>query len=142
MSLHPIELRIRVVEAYENKEGSIRALAERFKVSKNFVNDMIKLKNKTGSLEPKPHAGGHVPKIDELGLKIVEEVLEANPGLILSEICQEYYKKTKVQINIIDAHRACQKLDITFKKKTSTRQKKTQKESRSVEKNSKKKLKQ
>jgi transposase len=141
MSLHPIELRIRVVEAYENKEGSIRTLAKRFKVSKNFVNDMIKLKNETGSLEPKPHAGGHVPKINEFGLKIIEGILEETPGLILAEICQEYYNKTKKQINIIDAHRACQKLDITFKKKTSTRQKKIQNESKNVEKHTKKKLK-
>jgi putative transposase len=139
MSLHPIELRTRVVEAYENKEGSMRALAKRFKVNKSFISDMIKLKRETGSLEPKPHAGGHVPKIDESGLQFIENLIANEPNLKLSEICEKYYIEKKVNINIIDAHRACEKLDITFKKKTSMRQKKTQKESKKSEKNTKRK---
>lgn len=139
MSTHPIELRIRVVEAYENKEGSMRALAKRFKVDKSFVSDMVKLKRKTGSLEPKPHAGGHVPKIDESGLCFIEKLISDEPDLKLSEICERYYSTKNVVINIIDAHRACKNLEITFKKKISTQQRKTPKEFRKSEKNTKKK---
>jgi transposase len=139
MSIHPIALRNRVVEAYENKEGTMRDLAKRFKVNKSFVSDMVKLKRETGSLEPKPHAGGHVPKIDEPGLRFIDDLISKEPNLKLSEICEKYYLARNVTINIVDAHRACEKLNITFKKKTSMRQKKRPKESRKLEKSTKKK---
>lgn len=141
MSTHPIELRNRVVEAYENKEGTMRDLAKRFKVNKGFVSNMVKLKKETGSLEPKPHAGGHIPKIDEPGLHFIDELISNEPNLKLSEICERYYIARNVVINIVDAHRACEKLNITFKKKTSMRQRKIPKESRKSEKSIKKKLK-
>ncbi len=49
---HPMELRTRVVDFVE--EGNThRATAAHFRVSVKFVNDMVKLKRETGSLEPK-----------------------------------------------------------------------------------------
>jgi len=36
---YSIDLRKKIVAAYENKEGSMQKLADRFKVSKNFVAD-------------------------------------------------------------------------------------------------------
>ncbi len=56
---HPIELRERVVDFVE--EGNThRASAAHFRVSVKFVNDMVRLKQETGSLQPKTqgHPGG------------------------------------------------------------------------------------
>ena len=48
----PMELRRRVITFVE--EGNThRATAAHFRVSIKFVNDMVKLKRETGSLEPK-----------------------------------------------------------------------------------------
>ena len=52
---HPIELRARVVAFVDEGHGH-RAAARHFRVSPRFVNDMIKLRRETGSLEPK-HQG-------------------------------------------------------------------------------------
>ena len=50
---YPMELRTRVVNFVE--EGNTHcATAAHFRVSIKFVNDMVKLKLETGSLEPKP----------------------------------------------------------------------------------------
>ena len=50
---HPVALRTRVVGFVE--EGNThRAAAAHFRVSIKFVNDMVKLKRETGSLDPKP----------------------------------------------------------------------------------------
>ena len=50
---HPMELRTRVVDFVE--EGNThRATAAQFRVSIKFVNDMVKLRRETRSLEPKP----------------------------------------------------------------------------------------
>jgi hypothetical protein len=49
---YPMDLRTRVVDFVE--EGNThRATAAHFRVSIKFVNDMVKLKRETGSLEPK-----------------------------------------------------------------------------------------
>lgn len=50
---HPMELRTRVV-AFVEEGNTHRATAAHFRVSIKFVNDMVKLKKETGSLEPKP----------------------------------------------------------------------------------------
>ena len=42
MPSYSLDLRQKVVESYENKEGSIRTIAKRFKVSKDFVQRLLK----------------------------------------------------------------------------------------------------
>ena len=49
---HPLELRERVV-SHVLKGNTHRATAAHFMVSIKFVNDMVKLKRETGSLQPK-----------------------------------------------------------------------------------------
>ena len=53
---HPIELRERVVD-HVFEGHTHRATAARFRVSIKFVNDMVKLKQATGSLQAKPSGG-------------------------------------------------------------------------------------
>lgn len=59
---HPIALRERVV-AFVEEGNSHRAAAAHFRVSIKFVNDMVKLKRATGSLEPKPQGNGGWSKL-------------------------------------------------------------------------------
>jgi transposase len=57
---HPVELRQRVVDHVA--EGNTHwSTAVRFRVSVRFVNDIVKLKQATGSLLPKAqgNGGGH-----------------------------------------------------------------------------------
>ncbi|WP_437762770.1 transposase [Sorangium sp. So ce764] len=53
-------MRTRIVEAYDNQEGSVRELAERFAVAPNTVQNYLNLRRQTGSLTPHP-SGGAVP---------------------------------------------------------------------------------
>jgi transposase len=54
---YSIDLREKIVTAYENQEGSMQKLAKRFQVSKNFVADLLKRFKETGQIAPKPHGG-------------------------------------------------------------------------------------
>lgn len=60
-----VDLRQRLLAAYQAKEGSQRQLAERFKVSLSFVRDLMRHYRQTGSVEPKPHGGGATAKLGE-----------------------------------------------------------------------------
>lgn len=57
-----MELRERVV-AFVEEGNSHRATAVHFRVSIKFVNDMVKLKRETGSLEPKAQGNGGWSKL-------------------------------------------------------------------------------
>lgn len=82
----PIELRVRVVGFVE--EGhSRRAAARHFRVSPRFVNNLMKLKAETGSLEPRRQGhgvgGGKLAgHTDFIGARLKE-----NGELTLDELC-------------------------------------------------------
>ena len=59
---HPMELRERVV-AFVEEGNTHRSAAAHFRVSIKFVNDMVRLKRETGSLEPKPQGNGGWSKL-------------------------------------------------------------------------------
>jgi transposase len=59
---HPMELRERVV-AFVEEGNTHRSAAAHFRVSIKFINDMIRLKRETGSLEPKPQGNGGWSKL-------------------------------------------------------------------------------
>ena len=69
---HPIELLVRVVAFVDEGYGH-REAARHFRVSPKFVNDMIKLRRETGSLEPKRQGNlGHTGKLDTSKYRIIE----------------------------------------------------------------------
>jgi transposase len=55
-----VDLRQRIIAAYEAKEGSQQQLAERFKVSLSLIADLSRRYRETGTVEPNPHGGGTV----------------------------------------------------------------------------------
>ena len=52
MTTHSLDLRNRVIACYNAGNISIRALAERFMVNKNTVNEWLKLYRAKGNVEP------------------------------------------------------------------------------------------
>lgn len=54
---HPPELRQRVVDAYENGEGTYDGIAERFKVGVASVSRWLGLLRRSGTVEAKPTGG-------------------------------------------------------------------------------------
>ena len=54
----PLDLKRRIVEAYERKEGRYFELAKRFGVGEATVYRLLKLKRERGSIELGPHACG------------------------------------------------------------------------------------
>ncbi|PSO78773.1 MAG: hypothetical protein BRC44_10280 [Cyanobacteria bacterium QS_4_48_99] len=52
MKTYSIDLRQKIIEAYQNQEGSQRQLAKRFKVSLSFIEKLFKQYRETGSVTP------------------------------------------------------------------------------------------
>ncbi len=112
-----VDLRQRVLAAYQAKEGSQRQLAERFKVSLSFVRDLTRRYRQTGTVEPKLHGGGAVAKLGVAQLPIVTALVEAQPDALLEELCERFAEKTEVDVSVSTMQRAVQRLELSVKKK-------------------------
>jgi transposase len=58
MAAYSIDLRQKILRAWERHLGSQRPIADIFGVSLAFVEKVLRQHRLTGELAPKPHAGG------------------------------------------------------------------------------------
>ena len=83
------DLRKRILEAVDNKEGSRRKLAARFKVNTSTITQLLRLRRETGSFEPRPHGGGVEPTLDHEALERLRCLVEETPDATLDALRQE-----------------------------------------------------
>ena len=92
------DIRTRVIQAYRNREGSQRQIARRFHVSLGFVRNLLKRYRDTGSFEPKEHVGP-TSKIDRDSLRLILRLVDGNPSLPLSSLCQQLVQERQLRIS-------------------------------------------
>jgi transposase len=115
---HGLDLRTRIVESYENQEGSVREIAERFKVSPGTVQSYLNLKRTTGRLDPRPVSGGTKPLLGAEELEKVRQVVEEHPDATTEELADELARRHIGAVSRPTMGRALQRLGITRKKNT------------------------
>lgn len=113
MAAYSLDLRERVVAAVEHQEGSLRAIARRFRVSLSFVTRLLQRRRQTGELGPKPHGGGRRPALDEVARQRLRELLRQQPDLTLAELRQ----RLGLSCSLVALWRTLRRLKITRKKK-------------------------
>jgi len=116
MKPYSMDLRQRVVEAYENGEGTHEELAEVFCVSLSWIEKLLRRWRETGSIAPKPHGGGRQAKITGKKLERLEALVEETPDATLEEL----RRKCRVDGSIMSVFRALKRLGITLKKSRSS----------------------
>ena len=84
---HPIELRERVVQAYESGEGSYPVVAEMFCVGEASVKRWVEQYRDVGHLRPRKKSGG-TPS--DVSVKELEKILAARPDANVGEITAAY----------------------------------------------------
>ena len=92
------DIRTRVIHAYRNCEGSQRQIARRFNVSLGFVRNLLKRFRDTGSFEPKEHLGP-TSKIDRESLRLILRLVDGNPSLPLSSLCDQLAHERRLRIS-------------------------------------------
>lgn len=110
-----LDLRKRVIESYENNEGTIKLLARRFKIGTATLERWLRQKRETGTLFRKL-ATGRRKKIDEKGLKWLEKRLHKNDDLTLDELAQIYNAQFNVLVCHSTLHYACKQIKMNYKK--------------------------
>jgi transposase len=108
------DLRQRVVEAYNNHEGSQREIAQRFGVSLSFVQSILKRYRTSGTVKPRPHGGGQLPKLNPEQMILVAKLVEDNEGLTLAQLCYKLEQSTGIVISRATMGRVIHRLDLSI----------------------------
>ena len=80
-----MDLRERIVSAYQNKEGSHRVLAARFAVSRAVVGKLVRQHREHGTVHPQVHLRGRKPAIQGQTLDRLRKHLAEHPDATLEE---------------------------------------------------------
>jgi transposase len=115
------DLRLRVVQAYENPAGSMRQLAARFRLSLSCVRDLLTRYRTTGDVAPKPHGGGSPAKLDTTGLEALKTLVHATPEATLQELGPQLSTPQQVTVSPATISRALATLGLPRKKNVSGR---------------------
>jgi transposase len=114
MRAYSNDLRERIVAAVERGEHSIRLIARLFCVSLSCVVRLLQHKRRTGSVQPKPHAGVPPRKLDAAADARLLELVTAQPDATLAELRD----RLGIRCSLMTIARALQRHKITRKKKT------------------------
>ena len=109
-----VDLRQRMLNAYQAKEGSQRQLAERFKVSLSLIRDLMRHPRKAGTVQPKPRGGGAVAKLGKEQLPIA--LVKAQPDALLTELCDRFAKQTGIEVSVSTMQRVVSQLRLSVQK--------------------------
>ena len=115
--MHHLDLRTKVLTAYLHQEGSVRQLAQRFKVSARFVGELVSRFRHTGSYTPKPHGGGNPPRIDKSQYDILSTLVQHYPDATLKELCIALEERCQVTASKSSMQRTLVRLQLTRKKR-------------------------
>ena len=116
MRAYSLDLRHRIVQAYEQGQGTIPEIAEQFSVSPAFVNKMLRQWRDTADLAPLPHGGGKPPSLSKQQLQLLKRKAQQQSDISLAELQQSLSDEQQVNVHLSTISRALAKLGLPRKK--------------------------
>ena len=110
-----IDLRERIMAAYDAGEGSRQQVADRFKVSLGLVKKLLAQRRNLGTIEPQYQNVGRKPAFDNKSLKQLDKFLQKHSDATLIEI-QEHFSGS-VLCSLQAIANALKRLGWCYKKK-------------------------
>ena len=117
MQPYSLDLRQRIVNAYEQGQGSIAEVANQFSVSTYFVKKMLRQWRETGDLAPLPHGGGKPPSLTTEQLLLLKRKVRLQSDISLADLQQLLEQQQSVTVHLSTISRALAKLGLPRKKR-------------------------
>lgn len=130
MKPYSLDLREKIVNAYERGDTSVRKVAVQFGVAKSYVQKLLQLKKTQGHLTPKKQGGAMKGKLDAYGNELAAMV-ERHPDATLAEYCEYFGEQYTVWVCSSVMCCALQKQQLTRKKRRYAAAKRTHREFKS-----------
>ena len=116
-----LDLRQRILDSYDNEEGTRAEIAQRFRVSLGMVKKLLQQRRHTGDIAPRHHLAGRKPMIEPLHRGQIRSLLAKKNDLTLRELRQAL----GLQCSLQAIHVVLGKMALTYKKRHSTPANKT-----------------
>ena len=114
------DLRLRILEAYRQGEGTEAELAQRFRVSLGYVEKIRGQQLRTGQMERVPHRPGRKPKFTEPVRERLRDWLRHQPDLTLAELQEKLLGQVQVGVSRPSLWTVLKKMGWRLKKSRST----------------------
>jgi transposase len=116
-----LDLRERIVAAYDAEEGSREEVAKRFKVSVGMVKKLLAQRSRTGDLRARYRYCGRKARLEPVHGAALKALISREPDVTLVEIKE----RLKMDYTIGAIHWVLARLGLTYKKRRSMRPSKT-----------------
>jgi len=111
-----LDLRERILAAYDQEEGTREEVARRFRVSLGMVKKLLQQRRRTGHIGPRHHHSGRKPMIVASHQARMRQLLDHKPDLTLKEL----RAATGLACSLPAIHYVLKKLGLTYKKRHCT----------------------
>lgn len=117
MRAYSLDLREKVVAAVERGDQTIDEVAATFAVGQTFVKKMLRQRRESGDLAPRPHGGGHTPRLSARHLRALRAEVARHPDKTVVALRDYIEEQTRVSVSAPTISRALAKLGLGRKKK-------------------------
>lgn len=117
MRAYSLDLRQKVVAAVERGDSTIEEVAASFGVGQTFIKKMLRQHRETGDLSPRPHGGGHTPRLLAKHLKMLSAEVARRPDKTVEALREHLAERGEVSVSAPTVSRALARLDLSRKKK-------------------------
>jgi transposase len=117
MAAYSLDLRQKILTAWQNKENTQRDLAKRFKVSLSFVRDFLRRYRETNEIAAKPQGGDRRSKIKGENEELVKTIIKKQNDIYLREIKDNLQESNGIKVSVSALSRTVKRLELGRKKK-------------------------
>jgi transposase len=110
-----LDLRERILTAYDRQEGAREQIAHRFRVSLGLVKKLLQQRRRTGDIAPRHRYSGRKPMIVQTHQSQMRELLVRKPDMTLKELRQAM----ALDCSLPAIHYVLEKMGLTYKKRRS-----------------------
>jgi transposase len=115
-----LDLRERICGACDECVETRAEVAERFGVSRSFVQKLLRRRKETGSIAAMPHAGGAKASMDGMDLSRLRKLVKAKRDSTLAELCCSLAAAGGASVSVPTMCRVLADLRLRLKKRRST----------------------
>ena len=113
---YSLDLRKKILSAWQNQEGSQRELAQRFKVSLAFIRNFLRRYRETGDIAPKPQGGDRRSKIQGKDEELLQKLVTEKSDIYLLELQDSLLDRTGIKVSESSLCRQLKRLKLGRKK--------------------------
>jgi transposase len=115
MNTLSLDLRERILAAYDAEQGSREEIGRRFRVSTGMVKKLLQQRRKRGDIRPQPHRSGRKPMLLDSHRQRLDEMINKRPDITLAEM----RSALEVTCSLPAIHYVLVEMGLTYKKRLS-----------------------